>query len=162
MILSGGALLARAMSRSPATRVAALGAGGAAPASVERSAAEEFPNFMAEAVNSLLDPSAREAASRYVRVPVTLPSGQVVPTGFLPPNVSEKRDDLGPVVMLPGFDSSGLEFRRLHPRLCAAGVECYAIDLLGWGFTGAVEGVENYSPAAKRDHLLAFWKDQLD
>ena len=35
--------------------------------------------------------------------PVQLPSGAVVPTGVLPPQVEEsKRGDLGPVVMLPG------------------------------------------------------------
>lgn len=40
-----------------------------------------------------------------------------------------------PMLLLHGFDSSLLEFRRLLPRLGEKGAEVYAMDVLGWGFT---------------------------
>lgn len=39
-----------------------------------------------------------------------------------------------PILLLHGFDSSALEFRRLLPHL-AAETETWAVDLLGFGFT---------------------------
>jgi len=65
-----------------------------------------------------------------------------------------------PVVLLHGFDSSCLEFRRLLPELGARGVEAYALDVLGWGFgdTSAASGV---GVEAKREQLYAFWKQEL-
>jgi pimeloyl-ACP methyl ester carboxylesterase len=70
--------------------------------------------------------------------------------------------------MLHGFDSSSLEFRRLHPRLAGEphGLEPWAIDLVGWGFTDASPFSRARDiplpPAAKRAHLLSFWREQLD
>jgi hypothetical protein len=45
------------------------------------------------------------------------------------------RSKVPPVVLIHGFDSSNLEFRRLGSRLAALGVDTYAVDLLGWGYT---------------------------
>ena len=36
-----------------------------------------------------------------------------------------------PLLLLHSFDSSLLEFRRLFPRLAAAGAETWAVDLAG-------------------------------
>ncbi len=36
-----------------------------------------------------------------------------------------------PILLLHGFDSSLLEFRRLFPRLAAGGAEVWAVDLAG-------------------------------
>ena len=108
------------------------------------------------------EPAARAAAKRYERraVPTPLRSAPL-PTAVLPPENEESSAGGAPVVLLPGFDSSALEYRRLHPRLCAAGLEAWGVDLLGWGFTGAAEGVQDYSPEAKRAHLYAFWQEEL-
>lgn len=64
-------------------------------------------------------------------------------------------------ILLHGFDSSLLEFRRFHSLLSQLG-DVYAVDLAGWGFTdfgaahnpGVVLGAEQ-----KREHLHAFWKE---
>ena len=61
-----------------------------------------------------------------------------------------------PLVMVHGFDSSCLEYRRLGPKLAALGVDAYAVDLLGWGYT-QLEGVDSFSAQAKVDALKGFW-----
>jgi pimeloyl-ACP methyl ester carboxylesterase len=62
-----------------------------------------------------------------------------------------------PIMLIHGFDSSCLEFRRLGPKLAAEGVDVYAVDVLGFGFTG-LEGVADFSANAKVTALEAFWK----
>jgi hypothetical protein len=48
------------------------------------------------------------------------------------------------VVLLHGFDSSCLEWRKLAPILCRHGLHTYAIDVHGWGF-GQLEGIADFS-----------------
>jgi pimeloyl-ACP methyl ester carboxylesterase len=63
-------------------------------------------------------------------------------------------------VLLHGFDSSSLEFRRFHPLLSQVG-DVYAVDLAGWGFTDCgfsgpdAERIA-LGPPQKRAHLRAF------
>jgi pimeloyl-ACP methyl ester carboxylesterase len=64
-----------------------------------------------------------------------------------------------PIVLLHGFDSSLLEFRRLLPLL-AAERETWAIDLLGFGF-GVRSPQVDYSPQQITAHLQAFWQSQI-
>jgi pimeloyl-ACP methyl ester carboxylesterase len=71
-----------------------------------------------------------------------------------------RQDTATPVLLLHGFDSSVLEFRRLLPQL-AAQRETWAIDLLGFGFTARPVGVP-VSPIAIRTHLYAAWKTLID
>ena len=65
------------------------------------------------------------------------------------------------VVLLHGFDSSCLEFRRLAPALEDLGVPVVAPDVLGWGFTDARES-RTTSALAKRKHLHALWQQVRD
>ena len=68
-----------------------------------------------------------------------------------------------PYVLLHGFDSSCLEYRRLFPKLEENGAEVYALDLLGWGFTdGLDDGIGDYSPEAKCAHMYAWWKQNVN
>eukprot|EP00600_Ochromonadales_sp_CCMP1393_P006670 CAMPEP_0174962104 /NCGR_PEP_ID=MMETSP0004_2-20121128/4604_1 /TAXON_ID=420556 /ORGANISM="Ochromonas sp., Strain CCMP1393" /LENGTH=406 /DNA_ID=CAMNT_0016210611 /DNA_START=30 /DNA_END=1250 /DNA_ORIENTATION=+ len=70
-----------------------------------------------------------------------------------------------PVVLIHGFDSSALEFRRMSPLLTTGSVDnlnlgesgrdVYVVDVLGWGF-GDCSEVMDVSPQAKMDHLRAF------
>lgn len=64
-----------------------------------------------------------------------------------------------PVLLLHGFDSSLLEFRRLLPLLAAKN-ESWAVDLLGFGFTDRVAGIP-FSPSAIKTHLYYFWKSLI-
>lgn len=61
-----------------------------------------------------------------------------------------------PLLLVHGFDSSCLEFRRLGPELSKLGVDVYAVDLLGWGFS-SMEGVTDFSADAKMEALRNFW-----
>ena len=66
-----------------------------------------------------------------------------------------------PFVLLHGFDSSCLEYRRLFPLLSER-AETWALDLLGWGIHG--RGRRRHRrllPEAKRAHLYAFWKQEI-
>ncbi len=62
-----------------------------------------------------------------------------------------------PLLLVHGFDSSALEYRRLGPQLAARGIDVYAVDLLGWGYT-QLENVKSFSAQAKVEALQGFWK----
>ena len=62
-----------------------------------------------------------------------------------------------PILLLHGFDSSILEFRRLFPRL-APQRETWAVDLLGFGFSDRSVPT---SPEAIQQHLYEFWRQIL-
>ncbi|HEY9625492.1 MAG TPA: alpha/beta hydrolase [Crinalium sp.] len=61
-----------------------------------------------------------------------------------------------PLLLLHGFDSSVLEFRRLLPKL-AERHETWAVDLLGFGFTARPARLA-LSPDAIKTHLYYVWK----
>jgi pimeloyl-ACP methyl ester carboxylesterase len=63
-----------------------------------------------------------------------------------------QRKKTPPLILIHGFDSSGLEYRRLGPQLAARGIDTYAVDVLGWGFTQLSE-VTSFSAAAKVEAL---------
>ncbi len=64
-----------------------------------------------------------------------------------------------PILLLHGFDSSVMEWRRLQPLL---GLECetWAVDLLGFGFTERSTGL-SFSPASICEHLHSFWQTMI-
>ncbi|NJM95048.1 MAG: alpha/beta fold hydrolase [Acaryochloridaceae cyanobacterium CSU_5_19] len=64
-----------------------------------------------------------------------------------------------PLLLLPGFDSSLLEFRRLLPLL-AEQTETWTVDLLGFGFTERPLGLA-YSPTQIKTHLHCFWQQMI-
>lgn len=71
----------------------------------------------------------------------------------------EQNQGKPPLLLLHGFDSSVLEFRRLLPLL-AAHHPVWAIDLLGFGFTERPSNLA-ISSAAIRQHLHSFWQTVL-
>jgi pimeloyl-ACP methyl ester carboxylesterase len=64
-----------------------------------------------------------------------------------------------PILLLHGFDSSVMEWRRLQPLL---GLECetWAMDLLGFGFTERATDL-SFSPASICEHLHGFWQTMI-
>jgi len=74
---------------------------------------------------------------------------------FRQPSQRKRRQRLPPVVLIHGFDSSCLEYRRLGRKLAARGIDTYAVDLLGWGFT-QLQGVQTFSAEAKVEALTSF------
>jgi pimeloyl-ACP methyl ester carboxylesterase len=61
-----------------------------------------------------------------------------------------------PFLLLHGFDSSVLEFRRLQPLL-AEQTETWAVDLLGFGFSDRPTALP-ISPGAIKTHLYHTWQ----
>lgn len=64
-----------------------------------------------------------------------------------------------PLLLLHGFDSSVLEFRRLMPLL-AQHHQTWAVDLLGFGFTERPDHLD-VSPASIEAHLYSVWQTLL-
>merc|ERR1719203_1779627 len=62
-----------------------------------------------------------------------------------------------PLLLVHGFDSSALEYRRLGPQLAKLGVDVYCVDLLGWGYT-QLDDVNSFSAKAKVEALKGFWQ----
>ncbi|DBB08794.1 TPA: hypothetical protein ACH3X3_007456 [Trebouxia sp. C0006] len=87
-----------------------------------------------------------------------------VETAYLGPSeYGSQHQDQAPVLLLHGFDSSSLEFRRLLPLL-ERSLEAWAVDLVGWGFSdsgAASQSNMKLGPKQKRDHLYAFWKEKI-
>ena len=122
--------------------------------------AEAFPSFLPCEVDEIKEPAALSMLRNLKRVDVKFsdcPEG--APSSFYGENFREAK---GPaVVLLHGFDSSCLEFRRLVPALEADhGIQPVALDVLGWGFTDTRKCATT-SAAAKRRHLHAFWQQEL-
>jgi pimeloyl-ACP methyl ester carboxylesterase len=117
-----------------------------------------FPNFLPSAVSQLSEATSIDCARSIQRQAVTTPlSPQPIATAFVHPELlAHSNLRKNPVVLLHGFDSSVLEFRRLLPLL-ANQTETWAIDLLGFGFTDRPADID-FSPAAIKTHLYATWQ----
>lgn len=91
--------------------------------------------------------------------PTRKENDKAIITSFLKYNHTYSRIYRAPIVLLHGFDSSCLEFRRLTPFLQSSidDREIYIPDILGWGF-GNYSEVLDFSPDAKLDHMQSFIK----
>lgn len=75
---------------------------------------------------------------------------------YLESSVAE--DDAPVAVMVHGFGASGAHFRKNMPALNAAGISCFAIDLLGYGYS------EKPAPDKKRPNTvysMERWGEQI-
>ncbi|CAH9079169.1 unnamed protein product [Cuscuta epithymum] len=115
--------------------------------------AGQFPAFLPIEVQNIKDPQARKLASRIERLPVSFSEGCIMSSCVMPVEQSGEN----PVVLLHGFDSSLLEWRYVFPMLEEAGLETWAIDIVGWGFSD-LERLPACDVTSKRDHLYQFWK----
>ena len=133
-----------------------------------------FPDFIpSQPATEIQDPAAREMLHRICRVQLDVSSFGAVDTAFVSypfQRVEEEGDGRTssihgrgsaepPVfVLLHGFDSSLLEFRRFAPLLARVG-DVYAVDLAGWGFTDcgfSAKTEQELGPEQKREHLKSF------
>lgn len=76
------------------------------------------------------------------------------------PAAAKEKKNVLPIILIHGFDSSALEYRRLGPQLAKLGVDVYAVDLLGWGYTQLDDGNNgiDYGADSKVQALSSFWK----
>jgi len=113
-------------------------------------------NFLPSEITQLTESTSIALAQSIEQIPIMTPlSEQPVATTYV-------RQGSGgtPILLLHGFDSSVLEFRRLLPLLAAQN-ETWAVDLLGFGFTERLAGIA-FSPAAIKTHLYYFWKTLIN
>ncbi|NMG06608.1 alpha/beta hydrolase [Brasilonema sp. UFV-L1] len=111
-----------------------------------------FPSFLPTTVSTLTEPASIALVQSIEQIAITTPlSKQPITTTYV-------RQGSGgtPIVLIHGFDSSVLEFRRLIPLLAVQN-ETFAVDLLGFGFTDRPVGVK-FSPSDIKNHLYYFWK----
>ena len=115
-----------------------------------------FPDFLPQEVNLLSNNDSIYLAQRIKRYPVLTPlSPQAIATAYI------KQGNTSPtILLLHGFDSSILEFRRLIPLL-ATKYQTWAIDLFGFGFTARLPNL-SYNPQTIREHLYYFWLNLIN
>ena len=115
-----------------------------------------FASFLPSEVKLLTESTSIALAESIKRQPIATPlSQQLIATSYVLQGKGRT-----PIVLLHGFDSSVLEFRRLIPLL-AADNETWAVDLLGFGFTERIAGI-SFSPLAIKTHLYYFWKTLIN
>ena len=100
-----------------------------------------------KAAAGLTEETSVAIAQRIQWVPIALPTGAVM-TSYV------HQAEGMPVLLLPGFDSSVMEFRRLFPLL-AKSCQVYAMDLAGFGFCDRTV-LKDVNPALIKQHLKAF------
>jgi pimeloyl-ACP methyl ester carboxylesterase len=111
-----------------------------------------FPIFLPPQVHQLTESTSIALAQQIQVQSLNLdPAQQKIETSYV-----QQGQGGTPILLLHGFDSSVMEFRRLLPQL-ASSHETWAVDLLGFGFTER-RGDIPYSPEAIRKHLYSFWK----
>ncbi|CAN4122075.1 unnamed protein product [Withania somnifera] len=116
----------------------------------------DFPDFLPKQVQNIKDPYARKLASRIERIPVNFSKGCVMSSCVKP----KEQKEVNPVVLLHGFDSTCLEWRYTLPLLEDAGLETWAVDILGWGFSDLGRR-PSCDVASKRDHFYQLWSTYI-
>lgn len=118
--------------------------------------------------NEISDMACIDAAKQMKRVMVPV-SKEVSDTGYVgisfihwqaeKQKQQQSSQSMLPLLLVHGFDSSSLEYRRLGPKLASLGIDVYCVDLLGWGYTQLGDtSVKSYSAKAKVEALAGFWK----
>jgi pimeloyl-ACP methyl ester carboxylesterase len=115
-----------------------------------------FPSFLPSQVRLLQQPESIDLARRIERRAIATP----LHAGAIATSFVRQGEGNTPILLLHGFDSSVLEFRRLIPLL-AAQHETWAVDLLGFGFSDRLQGIV-YNPETIKSHLYCFWKTSID
>ena len=114
-----------------------------------------FPEYIPAEANQLTEDTSIDLAKQIKIAPIkTSFTTEAINTAYV------KQGSSGtPILLLHGFDSSLLEFRRLIPLL-AARQETWAIDLLGFGFSDRLTNIP-YGVDAIKEHLHYFWKSHI-
>lgn len=129
---------------------------------------EGFPSFIPkEYVEEIQEPAALDVLKKMQMAKLMVPSMGLVKTAYVfepysGGNKSDSENQVPAFVLLHGFDSSMLEFRRFISKLANKVGDVYAVDLAGWGFSdcGFSENSNiTLGPEQKREHLQKFIED---
>jgi pimeloyl-ACP methyl ester carboxylesterase len=129
-----------------------------------------FPDFLPQDVQLLTEATSVAFAEKIQRKPISVTVGNrafTVDTAFVAdygdfsqnPSSNLGSDSGPPILLLHGFDSSMLEFRRLMPKL-AAEHPTFALDLLGFGFTDR-RGFDAITPEMIKAQVYGFWQEYI-
>lgn len=116
----------------------------------------KFSSFLPKEHIYIEEDKAIEAFSQLQIADINVPSpisDKPIPSTFLKFCKINYDNDI-PIVMLHGFDSSCLEYRRLAP-IISSHYETYVPDILGWGFIDH-NNVKSYDPDSKIEFLKCF------
>ena len=115
-----------------------------------------FPKFLPAGVEQLTEPASITLARSLQQIPLNTELSQQ------PINTTYVHQGSGgtPFLLVHGFDSSVLEYRRLLPLLAAQN-EAWGVDLLGFGFSDRPYGIK-FSPNEIKTHLYCFWKSLIN
>lgn len=111
-----------------------------------------FPSYIPAEATNLTESTSIAIAKQIKQIAIATPLNQ---SDIATTYVGEGTDST-PILLLHGFDSSLLEFRRLLPLL-AAQCSTYAVDLLGFGFTERNLEIP-LNPQNIKIHLHRFWE----
>ncbi|MEL6930209.1 MAG: alpha/beta hydrolase [Cyanobacteria bacterium J06600_6] len=111
-----------------------------------------FPSYIPSAANQLTEATSIALAQQIKQIDISTPLSE----SDLPTTYVHQGDDNPPILLIHGFDSSLLEFRRLLPIL-ATHHATYAVDLLGFGFSQRDLSIP-LNPQNIKTHLYHFWQ----
>jgi pimeloyl-ACP methyl ester carboxylesterase len=115
-----------------------------------------FPEFLPPKVGQLTETASIDLAKIILREAMATPlSDSAITTTYVNQGIGGT-----PILLIHGFDSSVLEFRRLLPLLAKSN-QTYAVDLLCFGFTERKDDIK-YSPTDIKTHLYSFWKSLIN
>ena len=114
-----------------------------------------FPSYLPGEVTSLTESTSIALAKEIKLVEIPTPLGkEAIATSYI-----QQGNGNTPILLIHGFDSSLLEFRRLIPLL-AKQQSTWAIDLLGFGFSQRNLAIP-LNPETIKTHLYYFWQTQI-
>lgn len=117
-----------------------------------------YPDFLPTSVQNLEEATSIRLTQQILQKPIATPlSDRPIATTYI--NVGSP-GPAPPFLLLHGFDSSLLEFRRLVPQL-APQRQTWALDLLGFGFSDRSVSLA-HDPGAIKLHLHGFWQQLID
>ncbi len=115
-----------------------------------------FPSFLPATTRQLTESASIALAQQIQLAQIITPlSNQPISTAYV-----HQGSGGTPLLLIHGFDSSVLEFRRILPLLAAEN-ETWTVDLLGFGFTDRLAGVK-FSQNAIKTHFYEFWKTLIN
>ena len=115
-----------------------------------------FPNYIPAEAATLTESTSIALAKEIKLASIPTPlSKEDIATTYV-----SQGDGNTPILLIHGFDSSLLEFRRLLPIL-AQKQATWALDLLGFGFSQRNLDIV-LSPDNIKTHLYYFWKTSID
>ena len=115
-----------------------------------------FPSYIPAQASNLIEATSIALVKQIQQIDITTPLyEESIATTYICQGTGNT-----PILLIHGFDSSLLEFRRLLPIL-AAQHSTYALDLLGFGFTQRNLAIP-LNPENIKTHLYHFWHKAIE